>query len=111
MRALGAGLLVALLLLVPVAQAADDAPVTVSDLSVVPMTPTTAERIAIGQLVAGLKSENADLKASVKNQLPPLAIAGLIVLGIVLGGLGGYGIKAAIDAKPAPTPEPPVPTP
>ena len=48
--------------------------------------------------LASLRVENAELKA-MPVPLPPLAVVGLVVLGVVAGGAAGFGIAKATEKK------------
>jgi hypothetical protein len=102
-------LLVALTLgYIPRANAAEDAPLAVPatlPVAASALTPAEQERIQIGKVIAGLKDENTDLKASAAKQLPPIAVVGIAVGAFLLGGLAGYGILKGVESlKTPPTP-------
>ena len=77
--------------------AADDAPVLLAAGEVAPVAgvllPSDVAVRRAKEHVA-CEAENTSLKAA-PAPLPPLAVVGLVVLGIVAGGAAGYGISRA----------------
>lgn len=77
--------------------AADDAPVLLAAGEVAPVAgvllPDALAVRRAKELVA-CDAERTSLKAA-PAPLPPLAVVGLVVLGIVAGGAAGYGISRA----------------
>lgn len=94
MRALAASL--ALLLAAP-AIAADDAPIIIQAGTPAPVGGLLLpDAVAVEQArrIRGCEAERDSLKAA-PAPLPPLAVVGLVVLGLVAGGAAGYGIATA----------------
>lgn len=98
MRAL---VLLLVLVLSTASFAADDAPVQLQPGDPAPVAgvllPDALAVRRARELVA-LRVENEALKAA-PAPLPPLAIVGLVVLGVVAGGAAGFGIAKATAPK------------
>lgn len=93
--------LVLVLALVPNAYAADDAPVVLHAGDPAPVSGVLLpDGLAVRRAaeLASLRVENAELKAQ-PAPLPPLAVVGLVVLGVVAGGAAGFGIAKATGKK------------
>ena len=80
------------------AWAADDAPVLLAAGEVAPVAgvllPNDVAVRRAKELVA-CDAERTSLKAA-PAPLPPLAVVGLVVLGVLAGGAAGYGIAKAV---------------
>jgi hypothetical protein len=79
------------------AWAADDAPVLLTAGEVAPVAGVLLpDALAVRRAkdLVGCQAEVTSLKAA-PAPLPPLAIVGLVVLGVVVGGAAGYGISVA----------------
>ena len=81
--------------------AADDAPVQLQPGDPAPVAGVLlpdALAVRRARELAALRVENEALKAA-PAPLPPLAVVGLVVLGVVAGGAAGYGLAKATAPK------------
>ncbi len=81
--------------------AADDAPVVLHAGDPAPVQGVLlpdALAVRRARELAALRVENEALKAA-PAPLPPLAVVGLVVLGVVAGGAAGFGIAKATAPK------------
>ena len=81
--------------------AADDAPVQLQPGEPAPVAGVLlpdALAVRRAKELAALRTEVAELKAQ-PAPLPPLAIVGLVVLGVLAGGAAGYGVARATAPK------------
>lgn len=89
------------LLLVPRAYAADDAPVVLHAGDPAPVSGVLLpDGLAVRRAaeLASLRVEVEELKKA-PAPLPPLAVVGLVVLGVVAGGAAGFGIAKATEKR------------
>lgn len=73
----------------------------VATAPVEPLCLSPAEQVALAKRLEADKARIASLTAA-PAPLPPLAVVGLVVLGVVAGGAAGYGI--AVATRPAAAP-------
>ena len=81
--------------------AADDAPVELAAGTPAPVAGVLlpdALAVRRARELAALRVENEELRKA-PAPLPPLAIVGLVLLGVVAGGAAGYGVAKATEKK------------
>ena len=94
-------LILALTLLPLSSWAADDAPVQLQSGDPAPVAGVLlpdALAVRRARELAALRVENEELKKA-PAPLPPLAVVGLVLLGVLAGGAAGYGVAKATEKK------------